>query len=129
MNTQTKKIESLINRMNNDWLNERIENLDQYFPEKAVLIQPGTHNNITGRETFIDSYREFTDVTEVGDFIVKDFQVDIFGETAVALYTFRIRYTIESTSYDENGLEILVFNRHKDKWQIMWRNQQPDSDA
>ncbi len=129
MNTQTKEIESLINRMNDDWLNERIENLDQYFHKKAVLIQPGTHNKITGREAIIDSYREFTDEAEVSDFSIKDFQVDVFGETAVALYTFCIRYRIESTSYDESGLEILVFNRHKDKWQIMWRNQQPDIDA
>lgn len=129
MNTQTKEIENLVNRMNDDWLNDRIENLDQYFHKQVVLLQPGTHKQITGREEIIDSYREFAEEAEVSDFRIKDFRIDVFEDTAVALYTFRIKYRIESTNYDETGLEILVFNRHNDKWLIVWRNQQPDIDV
>lgn len=129
MKTQAKEIENLVNRLNDDWLNDRIENLDQYFHKQVVMIQPGTHKKITGREAMIDSYSGFVEEAEVGDFRIKDFRIDVFEETAIVLYTFRIKYRIETTNYDENGLEILVFNRHNDKWQIVWRNQQPDIDV
>ena len=129
MKTQAKEIENLVNRLNDDWLNDRIENLDQYFHKQVVMIEPGTHKKITGREAMIDSYSGFVEEAEVSDFRVKDFRIDVFEETAIVLYTFRIKYRIETTNYDENGLEILVFNRHNDKWQIVWRNQQPDIDV
>lgn len=129
MKTQAKEIENLVNRLNDDWLNDRIENLDQYFHKQVVMIQPGTHKKITGREAMIDSYSGFVEEAKVSDFRIKDFRIDVFEETAIVLYTFRIKYKIETTNYDENGLEILVFNRHNDKWQIVWRNQQPDIDV
>ena len=129
MDTQSKEIEKLINRMNDDWMNDRFENLDQYFHNQVVMIQPGTHKKLTGREAMVDSYRKFKEEAEVYEFRIKDFRIDVFEETAIALYTFRIKYRIETTNYDEKGLEILVFNRHNDKWQIVWRNQQPDIDV
>jgi len=128
MNTQTKEIENLINRMNDDWLNDRIENLSRYFHKQVVMIQPGTHKKLIGREELVDSYREFMEEAEVSDFRIKDLRIDVFEYTAIVLYTFSIKYKVDSTNYDEEGLEILVLNLHKGHWQIVWRNQQPDID-
>lgn len=51
--------------------------------------------------------------------------IEVFGNTAVAYYTYRIRYQVESTKYDESGSEVLVFDRHNDQWIIVWRVQLP----
>lgn len=126
MNTRTHEIEELIDRLNDDWLNDRIENLDRYFHKQVVMIQPGTHKKLTGREALIESYREFMDESEVSDFTLKNLRIDVFGDTAIALYTFRIKYRVETTKYDESGLEILVLKRYNDHFKIVWRNQQPD---
>lgn len=126
MTNQTRDIEQLINRMNDDWVNDRTENLSRYFHKQVVMIQPGTHKKIIGREEMVDSYREFIEEAEVSDFRIKDLRIDVFEHTAVVLYTFRIKYRVESTNYDEGGVEILVLNYHNDNWQIVWRNQQPD---
>lgn len=126
MTNQTRDIEQLINRMNDDWVNDRTENLSRYFHKQVVMIQPGTHKKIIGREEMVDSYREFIEEAEVSDFRMKDLRIDVFEHTAVVLYTFRIKYRVESTNYDEGGVEILVLNYHNDNWQIVWRNQQPD---
>ena len=126
MNALTKEIETLINRINNDWMNDRIENLDQYFHKQVVMIVPGTYKKITGREAMVDSYRGFTEEADVSDFQISDLQIDVFGDSAIALYTFRIKYRVETTNYDESGLEILVLKHYDERWKIVWRNQQPD---
>ncbi len=126
MNTQTKEIEQMVNNLNDDWLNDRIENLSRYFHKQAVIIQPGTLKKMRGREEIVESYREFMEEAEVTDFRLKDLRIDVFEHTAVVLYTFNIKYTVETTHYDEEGLEVLVLNLHNGKWQIVWRNQQPD---
>ena len=126
MNEQTTKIENMINRLNDDWLNDRFENLSRYFHKQVVMIQPGTHKKVTGREEMIDSYREFMEESEVLDFRIKNLRIDVFENTAIAIYTFNIKYRVETTKYDEGGLETLVLNLHKGHWQIVWRNQQPD---
>ncbi|MDX1585619.1 MAG: nuclear transport factor 2 family protein [Balneolaceae bacterium] len=128
MSNQIKDIEQLVNRLNDDWLNDRIENLSRYFHKQVVMIQPGTHKKVIGREEMIDSYREFAEEADVSDFRIRDLRIDVFGETAIVLYTFSIKYRVETTQYDENGLEILVLNLHNGHWQIVWRNQQPDID-
>lgn len=126
MNTQTKEIEQMVNNLNDDWLNDRIENLSRYFHKQAVIIQPGTLKKMRGREEIVESYREFMEEAEVTDFRLKDLRIDVFKHTAVVLYTFNIKYTVETTHYDEEGQEVLVLNQHNGKWQIVWRNQQPD---
>ncbi|MGK7369254.1 MAG: nuclear transport factor 2 family protein [Candidatus Halalkalibacterium sp. M3_1C_030] len=126
MNEQTTKIENIINRLNDDWLNDRFENLSRYFHKQVVMIQPGTHKKVTGREEMIDSYREFMEESKVLDFRIKNLRIDVFENTAIAIYTFNIKYRVETTKYDEEGLETLVLNLHNGHWQIVWRNQQPD---
>lgn len=126
MNNQTKEIEQLVNSMNDDWLTDRTENLSRYFHKQVVMIRPGTHKKVVGREEMIDSYRKFIEEATVSDFRIKNLRIDVFENTAVVYYTFRIKYQVETTNYDEEGLEILVLNLHNQSWQIVWRNQQPD---
>jgi len=120
-----KEIEKLIDQLNDAWLNDKLENMDMFFNKQAVMIEPGTNRRITGREKIIDSYREFAETSDVTDFRIKDLMIDLFETTAVALYTYRIKYRVETTQYDESGTEILVFHCHNDHWRIMWRTQQP----
>ncbi|NGP76555.1 nuclear transport factor 2 family protein [Balneolaceae bacterium YR4-1] len=129
MNNHIRDIEQFIDRMNDDWLNDRTENLSRYFHKQVVMIQPGTQKKIVGREAMVDSYQEFIEEADVSDFRIKDLRIDVFENTAIVLYTFRIKYKVETTNYDEGGVEILVLNLHNEHWQIVWRNQQPDIDV
>lgn len=124
-NTHTKDIERLVEQLNDAWLNDQIEDMETLFHKQVVMIEPGIHRKITGREVMINSYREFIDSAEIIDFKIKDTYIDLFETTAVVLYTFRIKYRVETTNYDETGTEILVFNRHNNDWKIVWRHQNP----
>lgn len=123
--THVKDIERLVERLNDAWVNDQIEDMEALFHKQVVMIEPGTHQKVTGREEMIESYREFVESSEIIDFKIRDLYIDLFENTAVALYTFRIKYRVETTNYDEIGTEILVFNRHNDEWKIVWRHQNP----
>lgn len=122
---QTREIESLVERLNDSWLNDKLENMDMFFHKQVVMLQPGTNKKVIGREALIDSYREFVESSEVSDFRTKDLAIDVFEDTAVVFYTFRIKYRVETTNYDEDGSEILILHRHNDRWLIVWRTQLP----
>lgn len=129
MHSQVKEIEHLVEHLNDAWLNDKIENMDMFFHKQVVMIEPGTNNKMVGREEMIESYREFAESADVTDFKINDLFIDVFETTAVAHYTFRIKYTVETTNYDESGTETLVFHRHNDRWQIIWRTQSPSQQA
>jgi ketosteroid isomerase-like protein len=122
---QTREIESFVERLNDSWLNDKLENMDMFFHKQVVMLQPGTNKKVIGREAMIDSYREFVESSEVSDFRTKDLAIDVFEDTAVVFYTFRIKYRVETTNYDEDGSETLVLHRHNDRWLIVWRMQMP----
>lgn len=122
---QTREIESFVERLNDSWLNDKLENMDMFFHKQVVMLQPGTNKKVIGREAMIDSYREFVESSEVTDFRTKDLAIDVFEDTAVVFFTFRIKYRVETTNYDEDGSEILILHRHNDRWLIVWRTQLP----
>lgn len=122
---KTKEIEAVVERLNDCWLNDKLENMDMFFHKQVVMLQPGTNKKMIGREAMIESYREFVDSSEVSDFRTKNMAIDVFEDTAIVFYTFDIKYRVETTNYDESGSEILVLNRHNDRWVIVWRTQMP----
>lgn len=123
--TYIKEIERAVEGLNDCWQNDKLENMDMYLHKQVVLLQPGTHEKIIGREAMIDSYREFVDSSEIFDFRTKDMCIDVLEATAIVFYTYRIHYRVETTTYDEDGSEILVWHRHNDRWLVVWRTQMP----
>ncbi len=122
------KIERIVNQLNDCWVNDKLDNMEMFFHKQVVLVEPGTNRKMTGREKMIDTYSEFVDSAEVKDFRIQDLLINVFDHTAVAFYTFRIKYRVESTNYDESGSETLVFSLYNDRWRIVWRRQEPDID-
>jgi hypothetical protein len=120
-----KEIAQLIEELNDCWVNERLEDLPQFFHRQAVEIRPGTTEKISGQKAIVDNYRDFVEISDVMDFEITDMVIDIFDSTAIALYSFRILYRVETTNYDENVREILVLDRQNknDQWLVVWRTQ------
>lgn len=121
--THVKEIERIVEHLNEDWINGDLENMEQYFHNHVVMIEPGTDRRKTGIEQMIESYGDFIQEAEVSDFKITGMHVDIFDTTAIAYYTYHIKYMIGSTKYDESNAEILVLRQHEEEWQILWRTQ------
>ena len=125
MAKEASKIEELIRQLNHCWIHKQFEEMEPFFHKEVALHQPENTNKMTGREQLIESYWQFMQEAEVSDFKVRDMDIEVFENTAVAYYTFRIHYSVENTQYDETGSEMLVFNLHNNHWVIVWRMQLP----
>lgn len=44
-------------------------------------------------------------------FQAQNLRIDVFGDTAIGLYSFRKNYGLETTKHDECGLKFLVLIR------------------
>ena len=120
-----KEIESRIKQLNHCWINRLFEDMEPFFHKNGVMVHSGDFEKITGRQQIIESYWEFMESADVTDFKIVNESIHVFDETAVAYYSYRIHYTVETTNYDETVSEILVFQQHNDDWQIVWRTQLP----
>lgn len=120
--THVKEIERLVEHLIEAWFNDNLEDMERYFHPQVVMIEPG-NRRITGVEEMIESYRVFMEDAEVSDFKMTEMSVDLFGTTAVAFFTYRVHYRVDSTKFDESNAEILVLRKDGDSWQIVWRTQ------
>lgn len=121
--SHVKKIERIVEHLCENWINKEIDQLSQYFHSHVVMMESGTNRRITGIEQVIERYRDFIEETEVSDFKITELFVELFESTAIAWLCYHMRYSVESTSYDEDNTDILVFRAHEKGWQIVWRTQ------
>ena len=121
--THIREIERVVEHLFENWMNKQFFKLDQYFHNHGVMIEPGTAKRLTGAEEIIENYRDFIEEAEIFDYSINELSVDLFDETAVVYLTYRIKYRVEQTNYDESNTDILVFRKHNRHWQIVWRTQ------
>lgn len=119
------EIIATIGRINRAWRTGRVEELMDAFHEDVVVVQPGFGTWVTGREACVGSYAEFAAAARVHAYDETEHAVDVWGDTAVATYRFRIEYEIDGKTYLETGHDLLVFVRASDGWQVVWRTLAP----
>lgn len=122
--THVKEIERVVEHLFENWMNKQFEKLEQYFHNQAVMIEAGTENRLKGTAAIIENYRDFIEDADIDDYSITKLSVDLFEETATAYFSYRIKYRVENTKYDESNTDILVFRKHNRHWQIVWRTQQ-----
>lgn len=122
-----KAILQLIRRINELWRNRQYENIGRHLSDDVCIAPPGYEGRIRGREAYVESYRRYDQSAQTLEFSPGEPEVDIMGDTAVALCPFFVVYTLDEQTFRENGRDILVLSREKDGWRIVWRTMQAQS--
>jgi len=120
-----KQVENLVYNLQDAWLNNRPDELEQFYHPNVVLLPPGGGEPVEGREAVIESYARFLQAANVNRFEITGLQVDLFDATALATVRFEIDYSMEKETRREQGIEILVLKRSNESWVIIWRTQIP----
>lgn len=115
------EIRDLIDGINRTWLKGDPADLEAYFHPDVVIQPPGDAPRVHGRDPCIASYAAFVQDAHVRRFTPGDAEIDVFGDTAVATYRYRVIYEIDGNSHDEAAGELLVFLRSADRWVVVWR--------
>lgn len=115
------EIRDCIDTINRTWLKGDPADLADLFHPDVVIQPPGDAPRVYGLAPCIESYAAFAREAHISQFIPGDAEIDVFGDTAVATYRYRVVYEMGGERYDENAGELLVFLRQNDTWVVVWR--------
>jgi hypothetical protein len=118
-------IRELLREINRSWLDGDFDALQKLLHEKVVTVRPGFGERAEGRESCIQSYKDFVRSAAVKRFDESDHQIDVCGTTAVATYRFDITYEMGGREFHEIGRDIVVLRLEGRGWQVVWRTLLP----
>lgn len=118
-------IHGLIRRINNAWLNRRMDELRDCLHAAMVGVAPGFQARIEGREACLKSYDDFMGAAVVDEFRESEPTIDVCGDTAVATFGWEMAWTMNGRSHRESGHDLFVFAREDGRWWAVWRTMLP----
>ena len=118
----TEEIWGLVQRMNDAWAKPGgPEDLASFFREDIVMVHPDFIQRTEGRDACVASYEDFCRQAAIRDFKISNPGIDVFVNTAIATYSYEIRYEMGGELFNDTGRDIFVFVRENDRWQAVWR--------
>jgi uncharacterized protein (TIGR02246 family) len=124
-----EEIGHLIERINEAWLNGRAEELSELFHPDMVMALHGFVSRAVGRDVCVESYKDFTRHATVKKFKPTAAEVDVWGDTAVAYYSWDIEFTVKGKNRSETGHDLFVFRKGEGGWRAVWRTLIPQNEA
>lgn len=115
------EIQAIVHRLNDAWLNGRVEELAALFHPGVVVVAPGLAQRVAGREACVQSYVDFVSQAVVHRFEAEPAQVDVLGPAAVAVCPYAIEYEIGGKRWRGAGHDLLVLVDGDQGWTIAWR--------
>jgi ketosteroid isomerase-like protein len=114
-------VAAAIRRINDAWLEGRVDDVAQDLDEQVVFVQPGFDGRLEGRKRAIQSYSDFVASATVRQFTESDLSVDLWGDTAVATYRFEIEWEAEGEQHRDRGHDLFVFRLAPGSWRAVLR--------
>ena len=111
----------LVQRMNDCWVKGHPEQLSLFFREDIVMVRPDFTHRTEGRAACVASYADFCGQATIRGFVLGAPSIDVFSNTAVATYSYRITYEMGGELFSDEGRDVYVFARVDDRWQAARR--------
>ncbi len=116
-----QEVWQVIQDINNTWVNGNPEDLANFFHENMVIVSSDFQELGKGREACVQSYKDFASNAIIQDFKEMYSTIDVFGNTAIISYSFKIKYEMNGETFHDTGRDMFVFIRKEDKWLAVWR--------
>jgi ketosteroid isomerase-like protein len=123
-----KAIQEVLQKLNDCWHQKQYDKMGAYIAEEVVIVPPGSSERVRGRESYIQSYKDYDSAAVTTEFLPGELQIDLFGDIAVVLFPFFIAYELQGISHREHGKEALLLKRTRETWQILWRTMESESE-
>jgi hypothetical protein len=118
-----KKLEDLVREINRLWVGGNAENLGEYFHENMIIVGHDLKKMGQGRDDCVKGYVDFTSQAKILGYAESDFEIELWGSTAMVNYGFEISYEMGGLKYNDIGRDLFIFSfdEKKDKWLAIWR--------
>ncbi|MGH9320938.1 MAG: YybH family protein [Vicinamibacteria bacterium] len=107
--------------INRAWLENRPEELGPFFDDDIVMVLPGFSERIEGKDSLVESFVDYCRNARTHDFRETDRLIDVFGNAAVASFSFAMVYEREGKKYRSTGRDLWVFSKKDGRWLAVWR--------
>ena len=116
-----EKIRRIIKEINLSWTKGEPENLNKYFHKDIIIATPNLQIIGQGKRQCVQSYIDFLAQAKMRFFTPADPKIFIWGNTALALYSYNIEWESQGQIYKDNGQEFFIFIKEKQSWLAVWR--------
>ena len=124
-----EEIRLLLNKINDAWLKgppEKLaEALSDCFHDGIVIKGPGFQAMGRGKEPCVKSYVDFVRQARVRSCTLSEPEIDHFGDTAIATYSWEMTYELDGHEYHDSGHDLFVLSRVEGRWLAVWRAMLP----
>jgi uncharacterized protein (TIGR02246 family) len=122
--TTTAEIDQLLRDLNECWAHRNTPGETARFLHEDVVFTGGAAGGevrLEGRDACVKTYTDFVTNSMVTSFEQKPAQVDIAGDTAVAVYAWDIEYVWAGLTSSDSGRDLFVLQRVDGHWLVTWR--------
>src|ERR1700689_2229874 len=119
--TMPETVAFAMQRINRAWIDNRPECLAPLFHPDIAFVLPGFAGRLQGREAIVASFVDFCRNATIHEYREADHQVDIFGDTAVASFTYEMVYERSGKRNRAAGRDLWVFVGDGAEWLAVWR--------
>ena len=116
-----QEVWQVIQAINDAWLKGHAEDLIDYFHDDMVIVTPDGKEQGRGKVVCIESYKGFSSMAIIKMFKDRDPAILVYGDTAIASYTYEMTYEMNNESFNDIGRDMYVLNREGGKWLVVWR--------
>jgi len=107
------------------WRAGGTEELRRLFHPDAVIAPPGSRERVQGAAACAESYADFVRHATILAYEEGEPQIDVIGDTAVALYDYAMTYELDGARHHDAGRDLLVLAREEGGWRVAWRTLLP----
>jgi len=118
---EREEIRTLLGKISAAWRQGRLEELAEYFHDDMVIRGPELKEMGRGRDVCVGSYKDFMSQATVQELKESDPEIDVWGDAAVTVSSWEMKYATGGASYHESGREMFVFTRKARRWLAVCR--------
>ncbi|NOX43165.1 MAG: nuclear transport factor 2 family protein [Gammaproteobacteria bacterium] len=122
-------VELLLKKINDVWTRGNPEELEKYFHSNMVIEGPAFQDRIVGRDLCVHHHEDFLRNNRILSFKESDHKVNVWNDTAVASFFFKITFETEGHVRQESGHELYAFTRETKDWHAVWNSIVPASSS
>jgi hypothetical protein len=116
-----EEVREVVQQINHAWSEGRIQDLNPFFHEHAVIVGPDYQELSRGRVACVKSYADFLSHAKVIDHHEGEPAIDVWGSMAIATYRWKMSYDLSGLRYREKGHDTFAFINEDRRWQAVWR--------
>jgi hypothetical protein len=126
--TDEAQVIALLDTITQSWIEGDFEELGRCFHAGIVIRGPALEELGRGQAVCVNSYRDFITNATVADFEESRRIIDMWGDTAMAISTWEIAYTMNGEFYLDRGSDVFVLTNDHGRWLVVSRTMLPESE-